>query len=458
MSPDLFQRRSERERRARKEAELLLERKSEELYETNQQLLKTNQQLERQTRELLEARDAALESSRVKSAFLANMSHEIRTPMNGALGMIELVLDSALTAEQREYLTMARDSAQSLLEVINDILDLSKIEAGSLDLESVPFSPCRVVSETFQLFALPAKRKGLAFVHDIAPDIPEYTTGDPTRLRQVLINLIGNAIKFTSRGEVSLRVCVVHRTADQATLHFAVRDTGIGIAAEKQTAIFNPFTQVDGSITRRFGGTGLGLSIAAKLAEKMQGHISVESTSGAGSTFSFTAVVKLGPSPAMLPPEPEAMEPTFMPCMRPHPLRILVAEDNPVNQRLTAALLRREGHDVLLAANGREAVEEFAAECFDAILMDIQMPVMDGYEATAAIRRQEQQLGAYRTPILALTAHAMTGDREQCLSAGMDDYVSKPIRCSELTHKLARLVARSAKRRSISGSTNAPTA
>ena len=442
MTPELFTRRLKREQQARKEAETLLERKSAELYEANQQLLRMNQRLELQTRELSCARDAALESSRLKSQFLANMSHEIRTPMNGILGMTELVLNSELTSEQRECLSLAMNSANALLLLINDILDLSKIEAGYLELEAIPFSVARLIEETVQPFALHARGKGLEFSWHADSGLPESMIGDPSRLRQVIVNLVGNAIKFTSQGGVTLRVDCGERTGDCTMLHVAVADTGIGIAKDKQEAIFNAFTQVDGSIARRFGGTGLGLSIVSRLVEKMGGCIWVESEPGKGSTFHFTSRVKMDTSAAgrAAPGRNASLENPQPTCEPNGPaLSILVAEDNPVNQRVAECLLRRHGHNVVLVDDGRKAVEAFVSQPFDIVLMDVQMPEMDGYEATAAIRQEEKEQRARRTPIVALTAHAMKGDVERCLAAGMDDYVAKPINFAELLRKMSGL-------------------
>ena len=513
------------------------------------------------TAELVAATRVAEEANQAKSEFLANMSHEIRTPLNGIIGMTELALDTSLSLEQREYLTMVKSSADALLSILNDILDFSKIEMRKLELEQIPFSVRDHLADLLKPLALRAEQKDLEVVCHVLPDVPNVAVGDPGRLRQVLVNLVGNAIKFTERGQVLVQVEMMSKTATDMVLHYFVSDSGMGIPSDKQQAIFEPFKQADGSTTRRFGGTGLGLTISSTLVELMGGKIWLESEPFEGSTFHFTAQLGISdarpePSPVNLSdlpvlivddnsvnrrvlqdllirwkmrptvtdsgaaalralidaserhqpfalvlldanmPEmdgfevarrirdtanlgsatimmlsssghydesnkcrevgiathltkpvdqrellsaigralarepgqravlPSSMLPAELPDRR---LHVLLAEDNAVNQRLAASLLERRGHKVTIAANGREALNAVTAQPFDVVLMDVQMPEMGGFEATAAIRALEAERHASRLPIIAMTAHAMKGDRERCLAAGMDEYLTKPL-------------------------------
>ncbi|HTW65327.1 MAG TPA: ATP-binding protein [Bryobacteraceae bacterium] len=438
-------------------------------HKSNEQRLKdAAQELEQKNQQLEAALAAAREATRTKSRFLANMSHEIRTPMNGVLGMADFLLGTELDQEQREYAQSIQRSAASLMSLINDILDFSCIEAGNLRLDRVVFSLRGAIEQAAAEFAQQAGAKGLEFVSSIAPSVPERAMGDPARLRQVLANLVGNAVKFTERGRVSIAAELVSQTRDELRLRFTVRDSGIGVAESDRDRLFQTFTQADESNTRKYGGTGLGLAIAKQLVELLGGEIGMESEPAGGSRFWFTASFGNVAKSEAASPAPSAVH--VRPITTPRPvggqsqtataaavsaaasapasatsqansqsaMRILLAEDNEINQRITLRLLQKLGLSADAVVNGREAVEALEKQNYDLVLMDCQMPDMDGFEATAVIRSREGK--SRHQTICALTANAMAGDRERCLAAGMDDYISKPVGLEKLRDALVRWI------------------
>ena len=420
--------------------EIKIRERTANLISAHDRLRSEMQMRERADAELLVAKQAAEEANRAKSEFLANMSHEIRTPMNAIIGLTQVALQTELTVEQRECLELVRASGESLLAIVNDVLDISKIEAGHLTVETIPFSLRECIDDAMKTLVIEASAKRLDFSWEVAPETPDALLGDPLRLRQIVLNLVGNAIKFTQQGSVIVRVRPEACADGDLSCYFSVRDTGVGIPLEKQAAVFSPFQQVEASTTRHYGGTGLGLTISARLVERMRGRIWLESTPGKGSTFHFTVRFGLADRTAETPPRPGTPPATRRTQQHPDApkLAVLVVEDNSVNRRLAQIVLARHGHTITAVDSGAAALQALQHGRFDLILMDVQMPGMDGIDTTRAIRQSERRRGR-RVPIIALTAHAMAGDRERCLGAGMDGYLVKPIHPTALLDAVERL-------------------